>query len=357
MAVLATVGLGAIALSGLVFPHSEASAASSSESSVSASSGGNFDPGYIVSDANFYNGSALDAGAVQRFLLTKNSQCSSSFACLYNYSQNTPSMAASSYCRAMPGVAGESAASIIARVGAACGMSQQAMIVLLEKEQGLVSSSRPTQRAFEAATGFGCPDTAPCDSSYGGFFYQIYNAARQFQVYRAFPASFNYRPNATNNILYNPNAGCGSSPVFIRNAATAGLYNYTPYQPNAAALANMYGIGDACSAYGNRNFWRLWSDWFGSPAGSPDNLIRLAGTSYTYLVSGGVRYAFMSTDLLAQYSAFGAVREVSGSEFSRWVDGTQMQRAVRTSDGVAYLIDQSRRYTFTGCAQVADFGM
>lgn len=57
--------------------------------------------------------------------------------------------------------------------------------------------------------------------------------------------------------------------MLIRNQATASLYNYTPYQPNAAALAAGYGTGDACSSYGNRNFWNYFSDWFGNPAGSP----------------------------------------------------------------------------------------
>ena len=64
--------------------------------------------------------------------------------------------------------------------------------------------------------------------------------------------------------------------MFIQNQATAGLYNYTPYQPNAAALAAGYG-GDACSAYGNRNFWNDFTDWFGpttqrAPIGSVDNV-------------------------------------------------------------------------------------
>jgi hypothetical protein len=72
------------------------------------------------------------------------------------------------------------------------------------------------------------------------------------------------------NIQYNPNAGCGSGTVYIQNQATAGLYNYTPYQPNPAALNNLYGTGDGCSAYGNRNFWRMFNDWFGSTYGPPD---------------------------------------------------------------------------------------
>jgi hypothetical protein len=50
----------------------------------------------------------------------------------------------------------------------------------------------------------------------------------------------------------------------IKNKATARLYVYTPYTPNKAALTNLYGLGDSCSTYGNRNFWRIFNDWFGS---------------------------------------------------------------------------------------------
>jgi hypothetical protein len=80
-----------------------------------------------------------------------------------------------------------------------------------------------------------------------------------------------------NNVRYNPNAACGTSPVYIQNQATVNLYNYTPYQPNAAALAAGYGTGDSCSAYGNRNFWNFFTDWFGpttqrAPIGSLDSV-------------------------------------------------------------------------------------
>ncbi len=54
------------------------------------------------------------------------------------------------------------------------------------------------------------------------------------------------------------------SNVNIVNLATAALYDYTPYQPNAAALAAGYGTGDSCSSYGNRNFYLYFNDWFGT---------------------------------------------------------------------------------------------
>lgn len=246
----------AVVISGLVFAGAEPAA---------AADGSKFDPGYIVSDENFYDGSAMDAAAVQQFLDSKN-RCGSGSNCLAPYRQTTPSMPKDSYCAAMEGRPGESAASIIARVGAACNMSQKAILVLLEKEQSLVTSRSPSDWNWRAATGFSCPDNRPCDPAFAGFFYQVYYAARSFQAYKYNRAAFSwYKVNAWNNILWSEKAGCGTSRVFIRNLATLGLYFYTPYRPNAAALENLYGTGDSCSSYGNRNFWRLWTDWFGDP--------------------------------------------------------------------------------------------
>lgn len=254
------VAVSAVLLAGLVvLQTSQASPASAADASQ-------FNPGNLISDDNFFNGSAMSAVEVQTFVDAQVGTCQSSFACLNTYRQSTPSMAAvSGRCDAYAGLGDESAADIITKIGVACGISQKALLVLLEKEQGLVTSSNPSQYSFDAATGMGCPDTAACDPNFGGFFYQVYYAARQFKAYAASPNSWNHIAGRVNNIRFSPNVDCGTSPVFIENQATAGLYNYTPYQPNAAALANLYGTGDACSAYGNRNFWRIYTDWFGTP--------------------------------------------------------------------------------------------
>ncbi|WP_394771443.1 hypothetical protein [Lacisediminihabitans sp.] len=324
---------------------------------ASAAAASDWNPGYIVSDANFYDGTALSAPGVQNFLQTRNSGCSTGWVCILNYTQDTPSMPGTAYCSPMTGNSGESAASIIARVGAACNISQKTLLVLLEKEQGLISSHSPSASAWAHATGFNCPDTAPCNPAYAGFFYQVYYGARQLQVYRAFPGSFNYKARAVNNILYSPNSACGSSPVYIANDATAALYIYTPYQPNAAALANMYGIGDGCSSYGNRNFWRLWSDWFGSPTGPPIVLAQLTGTSNVYLVASGRRYLFPSADMLAQYASFGSPVAMTQTQLNSYPDGGAVQRGLVSTDGSAWLIDGGWRFHFVSCQQIVDFGM
>ncbi|HZY77227.1 MAG TPA: VCBS repeat-containing protein, partial [Jatrophihabitantaceae bacterium] len=236
---------------------------------ASALSGSQFNAGNIISDKDFYNSKAMTVAQVQSFLNAEVPDCQSGYTCLPQYTTKTTSQPAKpGLCKAYTGQAKQTAAQVIVHVGQACGINPQVLIVLLQKEQGLVTSTAPSARAYAYATGANCPDTTGCSAASSGFFTQVYLAAYQFQYYKAHPDYYQYLAGATNNILYSPTKGCGSSPVFIQNEATASLYIYTPYQPNAAALANLYGTGDKCSSYGNRNFWVYFTTWFGS--GTPD---------------------------------------------------------------------------------------
>ena len=261
-------------------------------SRVQALSGSEFQAGRIIDDQKFFSSPPMTAAEIQTFLNAKVPTCdtngtqayggttraayaasrgvSTPFTCLKSYQTTTTAKPAEAgLCNAI-GNSGASAAEVIYTVAQSCGVNPQVLIVLLQKEQSLITDDWPWPIQYQSATGYGCPDTAPCDTEYYGFFNQVYNAARQFKRYKKDANLFNFRAGLNANIQYNPNAGCGSSSVYIQNAATAALYNYTPYQPNQAALNNLYGTGDGCSAYGNRNFWRMFIDWFGSTYGPPD---------------------------------------------------------------------------------------
>jgi putative cell wall-binding protein len=84
-------------------------------------------------------------------------------------------------------------------------------------------------------------------------------------------------------VRFSPDASCGTSNVLIENIATAALYHYTPYQPNAAALAagdRAVSPYDSCAAYGNRNFSLYYNSWFGNPTSGPSpSAQRIAGDS------------------------------------------------------------------------------
>lgn len=223
-----------------------------------------FEAGNIISDAVFTNAGTMSEAQIQAFFNSKVSSCQSGYVCIKDFRITSVTRPADAYCDGYTGAANESAARIIYRVAQSCNINPQVLIVMLQKEQGLITHTWPSAWRYNIALGQGCPDTAPCDPNYIGFFHQIYGAARQMQIYMEGKWFQWYAPGRTWNILYNPNANCGSSPVYIANKATSALYYYTPYQPNAAAMRAGYGEGDGCSAYGNRNFYNYFTDWFGS---------------------------------------------------------------------------------------------
>lgn len=260
---------------------------------ASAVSAGDWNAGNIISDDQFYNSGAMTVAGIQSFLETKVPTCDTNgtqpaseygrsdithaqyaasrgwsgppYVCLSDYYQvpRNDQVISNLSTNTIPGGA-ISAAQIIKNASDSYGISPNVLIATLQKESPgpLVTDTWPLASQYRNAMGYGCPDTAPCDPAYEGFYNQVTNAARQFKLYKDTPNNYRHKPFQNNSVLYNPNEDCGSSTVYIQNYATAGLYNYTPYQPNQAALNNLYGSGDSCSAYGNRNFWRIFNDWF-----------------------------------------------------------------------------------------------
>lgn len=249
---------------------------------VAAADLSKFDPGRIIDDGVFYNPSTMTTKQIQAFLDThigwNHAQKTQTYkkchpewdsnpdkiVCLKDYKGTTRAIDANANCDGYPRKETLTAAQIIRAVAKSCGVNPRVILALLEKESSLVSHVWPSPWRYRSATGMGCPDTADCDSKYFGFFNQVYWASWQFKEYRRTPGSWNYQAGKDNTIKWHPNSSCGTSKVFIKNQATAGLYIYTPYRPNKAALNAGYGQGNSCSSYGNRNFYHFFTDWFGS---------------------------------------------------------------------------------------------
>lgn len=248
-----------------------------------------FEAGNIISDSLFYDGNAMNSSEIQVFLNQRLSSCKIGTPpympgapspsgsgniiasnCLKDFRQTTSSQPADQYCAAYAGASNETSAQIIAKVGQACGVSQKALLVMLEKEQSLLTDDWPVTRQYNYALGMDCPDSGPngsanCDAASAGFSVQLYRGARQLKRY-GLDSYFSWFPvGGVSNIQYHPSTVCGTKPVTIRNKATAALYYYTPYTPNQAALNAGWGTGDSCSSYGNRNFYNFYKDWFGPP--------------------------------------------------------------------------------------------
>lgn len=263
--------------------------------SVSAASTNDFTAGNIVDDAVFYNKDTMTVQQIQSFLNQLIPSCDTwgtqqsgygnltnaqyaqqimgwhgpPYACITNYHEN-PSTGETSFEHgggAFTG--GVSAAQIIYNAAQEYGINPQVLLVLLKKESAgpLTADTWPLKSQYRWAMGYGCPDSGPgysasCDSQREGFYKQMTTAAWQLKYYKEHPNDYRYKIG-WNSIQYSPDPACGTKSVYIENIATLSLYIYTPYTPNDAALANYPGTAP-CGAYGNRNFFMFFSEWFGT---------------------------------------------------------------------------------------------
>ncbi len=239
---------------------------------ANAASLANFDAGYIISDYRMGDYNSMSEADIQAFLTSKNSCSNTSYSYYVTLSQNKNyvwhwenghfvCLSEEKFGDGETIGSGETAAHIIWQAAQDYRINPQVLIVLLQKETGLITDPIPNDNDYRKATGYGCPDTAACSEKYYGFKNQVRNAASLFRT--VLDGGWTNYPLGNNYIQYNPNAACGGSWVNIRSRATSALYRYTPYQPNAGALAAGYGAAGSCGAYGNRNFYLYFQDWFG----------------------------------------------------------------------------------------------
>jgi len=321
-----------------------------------------FDPGLIISDSVFYDFGTMTANEIQRFLNSKLPTCNDNDGgpkCIKDYVADTPAVEGEDgWCDSVPAAQNQTAAQIIYTVAQACKINPRVLIVTLQKEQGLITLDNPTDNKYNKALGYKCPDTGPCDPKVGTFFWQLYRGAGQLQWYGDPRGSFTYLSvGSTKQISYQANnPGCGKKSVTIKSQATAALYYYTPYTPNDAAMANLYGTGDSCSAYGNRNFWRYFTDWFGDPIGG--GFLLKSAQSQPYLIIEGKKYLVDNTDTVAAMKPLGPLGTVSQAYLDSFVDSGTVGRLIKSPAlGNYYFVDGGQKFKFTNCAQAAVFGL
>lgn len=298
--------------------------------STSAVSKNEWQAGNIISDTHFTDTNAMSTNDIQAFLDREIGSCdiwgtgraveygsslsrkeyaasrgwsAPPYTCLNKYYEvpkttATGGLPANNYSdpSSIPSGA-QSAAWIIKDAANRYGINPKVLLVKIATESlgPLTSDNWPLFSQYRYAMGSHCPDSGPggsanCDPAYSGFSIQIYSAAELMRSYLdgMTQSWWPYKkPYQNNTILWNVvERGCGGGNVYLQNKATAALYTYTPYQPNQAALDNMYGTGNNCSAYGNRNFWRVYWDWFGSSRGQPYEAAYISQSSYPAISSG-----------------------------------------------------------------------
>jgi len=332
-----------------------------------AANAAQFDPGNIISDSVYYDFGTMTAIDIQRFLNSKLPTCNDNDGgpkCIRDFVTDTPAMTGESgRCESLPAMQNQTAAQIIYTVANACKINPRVLIVTLQKEQGLIQGGNPTKRMYDFAMGMNCPDTADCARSSAGFFYQMYKGAGQLQWYGDPRGSFTYLRVGTNitrrhqaaNVEASRGIDCGSKTFMLKSQATASLYYYTPYVPNEAAMKNLYGTGDACSAYGNRNFWRFYTDWFGNTIGG--GFLLKSSESGTYFIIDNNKYLIDDPDTVAALKPLGPLGTISQAYLDSFNDAGAMNRVVKSAAGTHFFVDGGKKFPFTNCTQAAQFGV
>jgi hypothetical protein len=277
-------------------------------------------------------------GKIQRWEWGKYKYNQTTFPCLKSYK-----------------VGNTNSAQLIYNASQTYNINPQTLIVLLQKEAGLVTDTWPLSIQYRTATGYGCPDGAACDSQYYGLTNQLNWAAKLFHsVITQNPNWYSpYIKGNNSKVYYNPSSSCGYSAVSMTSWTTASLYDYTPYQPNAAAIAAGYGTGNSCSSYGNRNFYNYFTDWFGST--TVGQIFQVSGSSKTYLKSGNQYFYIPSIYILKAYgfSPYN-VPKVSSSTIAGLSFAGNLNRIARFGGDDIYLMDSGQRHLFTSRTMYED---
>jgi hypothetical protein len=207
------------------------------------------------------------------------------------------------------------------------------LIVLLQKEQSLITEKTPTQKQLDWATGYGVCDSCSMDDPaiqrWKGFGKQINSAALQFFDYVKNPHLYRYKAGQTYTVT---NTGQGPSVITPANNATAGLYNYTPHVYN-----------------GNFNFWKLWQRYFTRDYLN-GSLLQVAGESGVWLIENGVKRPFMTRSALTSRYDPSRIQIVSRADLDKYETGAPIKFAqysiIRIPNGRIYLLvdDHKRRF-------------
>lgn len=249
---------------------------------------GAFNPDFIISDQDLEDHNSMSAADIQQFFLDHGS-----FLAYYDAIWPETGLAT----RAMD---------IIWLAAQKFQINPKVLLVLLEKEQSLISLKNPSQKRVNWAMGYAACDKCwlshPLVAKYGGFGSQVYYAADRIR--NTFLADLKkygithtgIGPGVTKKIDK-------KYKVTPANNATALLYTYTPH------------------IQGNKNFFLIWNRWFSDITYPDGSLLQNEKTGGVYLISNGAKRPIVSKSILISRFNEDAIIPVSRRIIDSYPDG------------------------------------
>ena len=223
-------------------------------------------------------------------------------------------------------------------------INPQFLLVLLQKEQGLIEKKDPEQGRLDWAAGYGCPDSGGCNDRWKGFGKQVNSAALQFHDYMMRSDAYTYKPGNlytfTNQYAISENKK--DTLVTPANRATAALYNYTPHVYN-----------------GNYNFYKIWNRYFNPnpivvQAKEPNlnliegSLVQIEGEVGVWLIQDKKKRPFLTKESLTSRYDTSRILQIKKYDLEDYPKGNPIKFSqyslVRDSSGTTYLlVDDTKR--------------
>lgn len=253
-----------------------------------------FNPHYVLSDQELTNYSSMTIDQISAFLKSKG-------GILASYTDPSVRM---------------SIPQLIYETSQMYKINPRYALVLLQKEQSLITDENPTSGQLNWATGYGCPDSGGCNPKYQGLANQIDWGVGSIRFYLDNPNKFKYQTGQTYTI--------DGQAVTMTNDATRSLYIYTPH------------------LHGNESLARIWTDWFSQnyPDGS---ILQDNEDGSVWLIQGNNRRLFSSKVALASRYSTKQIIPVEPNELEKYQIGTPIKYAnyslLRIETGGVYLLD------------------
>lgn len=297
--------------------------------SPSRAEAADFSMNFIISDAEFTDGTSMSAAKIQEFLNLQTGM-------LKSFSMTTGNGTV------------KTAAQIIADAAVAHRISPRVILSNIQKESSMLTRTtfpKGQQYYLDWVVFYGWCDS--CSSGTNkGFENQINASAAAFRRYldqMARPHApytiSGWGPGITKNVtclssdqsrgLCTAGEKVAITPV---NAATAALYTYTPHPG------------------GNKSFWTIWHGYnFGYRRLYPDgSLLRVKGQSAIYLIRDGKKRQFTSTSAFLSRYSYNNVISVSAEQLFFYDSGLPIRFAnyslLRTPNGrISLLVNDTLR--------------
>ncbi|MDP3965124.1 MAG: hypothetical protein Q8Q20_05750 [bacterium] len=259
-----------------------------------------FNPNNIISTEELTNNRSMSRDRIQKFLETQTGLLSQYHSNVYGVSK--------------------SAAEVIYDAANFYQISPKYLLVLLQKEQSLITDPTPNEGQYDWATGYAvcdsCSKSDPRIQQYRGFFNQVNWAARRNRQYIEEAGRWHFKVGGTYQI--------DGQTVIMDNQATVNLYTYTPH------------------IHGNQLFHSLWHRWFTTEY--PDGtLLQAENKPGVYLIQNGKKRPFWSKSaFLASYNSRNIIT-VSQTALDAYDDGRPIKfpeySLLKSPDQKVYLLN------------------